>query len=105
MGNCLPTSNIPDRFRTLEEVQIALRQNGLESSNLILAIDYTKSNLYTVCKLIYNNNINNNEQSLYLMRIKTYLFLQLFDNYKSRVKELSAIDLFTIVVYPILIWK
>ena len=29
-------STIPDQFNTLEELQVALRQSGLESSNLIL---------------------------------------------------------------------
>jgi E3 ubiquitin-protein ligase RGLG len=33
---------IPDRFSTMAEVQDALRANGLESSNLIVGIDFTK---------------------------------------------------------------
>eukprot|EP00951_Prasinocladus_malaysianus_P000173 scaffold1295_cov33-Prasinocladus_malaysianus.AAC.1 len=33
---------IPDRFSSLQEVQASLRRNGLESSNLILGIDFTK---------------------------------------------------------------
>eukprot|EP00727_Mastigamoeba_balamuthi_P014736 m51a1_g9889 hypothetical protein (275) ;mRNA; r:41284-42834 len=37
----------PDRYKNLEEVQQALRKVGLESSNLILGIDYTKSNTWT----------------------------------------------------------
>eukprot|EP00727_Mastigamoeba_balamuthi_P014355 m51a1_g9544 hypothetical protein (277) ;mRNA; r:852121-853505 len=38
---------IPDRYKTLEEVQAALRQAGLESSNLIIGVDFTKSNTWT----------------------------------------------------------
>jgi len=41
---------IPDRFSSIEEVQQALRSVGLESSNLILGIDYTKSNTWTGAK-------------------------------------------------------
>jgi len=38
---------IADRYATLEEVQTGLRTAGLESSNLILGIDFTKSNEWT----------------------------------------------------------
>lgn len=38
---------IGDSFETLEELQAALRKAGLESSQLILAIDCTKSNTWT----------------------------------------------------------
>ncbi|TYZ65862.1 hypothetical protein PybrP1_004659 [[Pythium] brassicae (nom. inval.)] len=38
---------IPDQFETFEELQGALRRQGLESSNLIIGIDYTKSNTWT----------------------------------------------------------
>ncbi|KAF0706947.1 hypothetical protein AaE_013871 [Aphanomyces astaci] len=38
---------IPDTYETYEQLQAALRHSGLESSNLILAIDYTKSNTWT----------------------------------------------------------
>eukprot|EP00199_Chlamydomonas_sp_CCMP681_P000709 CAMPEP_0119106372 /NCGR_PEP_ID=MMETSP1180-20130426/4076_1 /TAXON_ID=3052 ORGANISM="Chlamydomonas cf sp, Strain CCMP681" /NCGR_SAMPLE_ID=MMETSP1180 /ASSEMBLY_ACC=CAM_ASM_000741 /LENGTH=475 /DNA_ID=CAMNT_0007091691 /DNA_START=54 /DNA_END=1482 /DNA_ORIENTATION=- len=38
---------IPDNFNRIEDVQTALRKEGLESSNLILAVDYTKSNEWT----------------------------------------------------------
>jgi hypothetical protein len=40
-------SPILDRFNTLIEVQEALRQAGLESSNLIVGVDFTKSNTWT----------------------------------------------------------
>ena len=33
-----------DNYRSIEEVQVALRKSGLESSNLIVAVDFTKSN-------------------------------------------------------------
>ncbi|KAJ4965067.1 hypothetical protein NE237_016916 [Protea cynaroides] len=38
---------IPDNFSSLDEVISALREAGLESSNLILGIDFTKSNEWT----------------------------------------------------------
>jgi len=38
---------IPDRFTSISEVQQAVRAAGLESSNLILGIDFTKSNTWT----------------------------------------------------------
>ena len=49
MGNILETSTnklncIPDMYFSLEEVEQALRIQGVESSNLIIGIDYTKSN-------------------------------------------------------------
>eukprot|EP00877_Chromochloris_zofingiensis_P001497 jgi/Chrzof1/11348/Cz05g33090.t1 len=38
---------IADQFQSLEQVQDALRRQGLESSNLIVAVDFTKSNEWT----------------------------------------------------------
>ena len=38
---------IQDRFESIEEVQQELRKQGLESSNLIVGIDFTKSNNWT----------------------------------------------------------
>lgn len=35
---------IADRFKTVEEVTSELQKAGLESSELILAVDWTKSN-------------------------------------------------------------
>ncbi|XP_062148044.1 E3 ubiquitin-protein ligase RGLG3 [Alnus glutinosa] len=41
------TTCIPDNFKSLDQVISALREAGLESSNLILGIDFTKSNEWT----------------------------------------------------------
>ncbi|XP_068319890.1 E3 ubiquitin-protein ligase RGLG4-like [Pyrus communis] len=38
---------IPDNFTSIEQVTDALRKEGLESSNLIVGIDFTKSNEWT----------------------------------------------------------
>lgn len=37
---------ITDKYQTLSEVQEALRKAGLESSNLIIGVDFTKSNTW-----------------------------------------------------------
>jgi len=51
-NNNNPNSNfrfyaIQDKFESLEEVTDGLRAAGLESSNLVVALDYTKSNTWT----------------------------------------------------------
>lgn len=45
---------IPDNFSSLEQVTTALRDAGLESSNLIVGVDFTKSNEWTG-KVSFNN--------------------------------------------------
>ncbi|XP_057485600.1 E3 ubiquitin-protein ligase RGLG4 isoform X2 [Actinidia eriantha] len=45
---------IPDNYSTLDQVTAALRESGLESSNLILGLDFTKSNEWTG-KISFNN--------------------------------------------------
>ncbi|WCJ38592.1 Copine (Calcium-dependent phospholipid-binding protein) family [Euphorbia peplus] len=40
-------SRIADNYKTLDQVTAALSQSGLESSNLIVGIDFTKSNEWT----------------------------------------------------------
>lgn len=40
-------SAIKDRFSSLEAVQEALRQRGLESSELVVGVDFTQSNTYS----------------------------------------------------------
>ncbi|XP_020240857.1 E3 ubiquitin-protein ligase RGLG4-like isoform X1 [Asparagus officinalis] len=47
-------SYIPDNYTSLEQVTAALRESGLESSNLIVGIDFTKSNEWTG-KYSFNN--------------------------------------------------
>uniref|UniRef100_A0A7N0RB60 RING-type domain-containing protein n=1 Tax=Kalanchoe fedtschenkoi TaxID=63787 RepID=A0A7N0RB60_KALFE len=47
-------SYIPDHFKTLDQVTNALRRSGLESSNLIIGVDFTKSNEWTG-QLSFNN--------------------------------------------------
>jgi len=49
---------IKDKYKSLAEVQDALRQSGLESSNLILGIDYTKSNTWNGKKTFGGNNLH-----------------------------------------------
>jgi len=49
---------IADKYKTLEEVQDALRKSGLESSNLILGIDYTKSNTWNGKKTFGGNSLH-----------------------------------------------
>lgn len=46
-GNNNKFRPIPDRFTSIQQVQKAVRQAGLESSNLILGVDFTKSNTWT----------------------------------------------------------
>ncbi|CAK4688751.1 unnamed protein product [Aphanomyces euteiches] len=53
---------IPDKYETYEQLEKALRDAGLESSNLIVGIDYTKSNTVMECshevaKAIYSKLI------------------------------------------------
>lgn len=40
-------ARIGDNYQSIQEVQQALRQAGLENSNLIIGIDFTKSNTWT----------------------------------------------------------
>jgi len=48
-GDIKPKSSlaIVDKYHTYTEVQEALRKAGLEASNLIIGVDYTRSNEYT----------------------------------------------------------
>jgi len=49
---------IKDKYQTLEEVQQALRKAGLESSNLVIGIDYTKSNTWNGKNTFGNNSLH-----------------------------------------------
>lgn len=61
-GSSQGFATIVDKYETIEEVQEHLRRAGLESSNLILGIDYTKSNEYNGRYIQHHNFIflNNN---------------------------------------------
>lgn len=48
-------SFIRDKYQSFDQVQAGLRASGLESSNLIIAIDYSKSNEYSGSKT-YDGN-------------------------------------------------
>ncbi|VFQ75080.1 unnamed protein product [Cuscuta campestris] len=49
---------IPDNFTSLEQVTAALRESGLESSNLIIGIDFTKSNEWTGKESFNNKSLH-----------------------------------------------
>ena len=49
---------IPDNYHSLAEVEEALREQGLEASKLIVAIDYTKSNLSTGRRTFYGRSLH-----------------------------------------------
>jgi hypothetical protein len=47
-----------DKFKTYAELQEGLRQAGLESSNLIVGIDFTKSNEWSGAKTFQGENLH-----------------------------------------------
>ncbi|KAK9809475.1 hypothetical protein WJX73_001393 [Symbiochloris irregularis] len=49
---------ISDNFHTLDQVQDALRRNGLESSQLIIGFDFTKSNEWTGKRSFGNRSLH-----------------------------------------------
>ena len=49
---------IPDMYKTIEEVQAALRRQGLESCNLIFGIDFTKSNKWNGKQTFFNQSLH-----------------------------------------------
>ncbi|KAF4357433.1 hypothetical protein F8388_011171, partial [Cannabis sativa] len=51
-------SIIGDNYNSLEEVAEALQQAGLESSNLIVGIDFTKSNEWTGARCFGRKNLH-----------------------------------------------
>ncbi|KAM7251938.1 hypothetical protein ACFE04_023821 [Oxalis oulophora] len=51
-------SRIADNYKTLDQVTAALSQAGLESSNLIVGIDFTKSNEWAGTRSFGRNNLH-----------------------------------------------
>eukprot|EP01025_Chloroclados_australasicus_P043241 TRINITY_DN460_c0_g3_i1.p1 TRINITY_DN460_c0_g3~~TRINITY_DN460_c0_g3_i1.p1 ORF type:complete len:350 (-),score=47.95 TRINITY_DN460_c0_g3_i1:408-1457(-) len=49
---------IKDTYESIEEVQQALRKGGLESSNLIVGVDFTKSNEWSGQHSFYGRNLH-----------------------------------------------
>lgn len=49
---------IQDNYKNVKEVLDALRQSGLESSNLIIGVDYTSSNQYQGAKSFGGQNLH-----------------------------------------------
>eukprot|EP00656_Telonema_subtile_P055504 TRINITY_DN8615_c0_g1_i3.p1 TRINITY_DN8615_c0_g1~~TRINITY_DN8615_c0_g1_i3.p1 ORF type:complete len:386 (-),score=63.67 TRINITY_DN8615_c0_g1_i3:117-1274(-) len=55
---CSTFHPIPDRFHNITQVQQAVREAGLESSNLILGVDFTKSNTWTGRETFHNRSLH-----------------------------------------------
>lgn len=53
----------PDRFKSFDEVQSALRRAGLESSQLMIGVDCTKSNIWTGKKTFGGKSLHHISQS------------------------------------------
>ncbi|KAI4382481.1 hypothetical protein MLD38_008440 [Melastoma candidum] len=51
-------SRIADNYRSLAEVSAALSQSGLESTNLIVGIDFTKSNEWTGARSFHHRSLH-----------------------------------------------
>lgn len=49
---------VQDKYETIEQVQQAMRQAGLESSSLVLGIDCTASNAWTGSKSFHGQNLH-----------------------------------------------
>ena len=61
---------IEDKYNTLDEVVIALREAGLESSNLILALDFTGSNEWKGRKTFGGRCLHEGDDNPYVRTIK-----------------------------------
>ncbi|KAG9402629.1 hypothetical protein AC1031_007234 [Aphanomyces cochlioides] len=57
-GDAAAFKKIPDKYETYEQLEKALRDAGLESSNLIVGIDYTKSNTWTGARTFQGKSLH-----------------------------------------------
>ena len=89
---------IADKYKTISEVQKALRKSGLESSNLIIGIDFTKSNMWTGEETFGGKSLHfvaHNDVCIYINIYYIYANLRLF----RQIAMLCAFETENIVVF------
>jgi len=88
------SESIKDVYRTLSDVEAALRKAGLESSDLILAIDLTKSNKWQGEKTFMGRNLHHLDDVGGEMNFYQQVISTLFDVLVKRLDDDGRIPLF-----------